>query len=107
MPLVEVCYTNQLLICLSLVLVILTRLEVGLIDSPLLAIVPLLVVILLLGIEKSINVVARSSAKVEYREMAHTASEMLWVRSFLRGLGLDISTPMQMHSDNQATILDC
>lgn len=54
-PLVEVCYINQLLICLSLVLVILIGLEVGLIDGPLLAIVPLLVVvILLLGIEKSL-----------------------------------------------------
>ena len=33
---------------------------------------------------KKQNVVARSSAEVEYRAMAHTASEMLWVCSLLR-----------------------
>jgi hypothetical protein len=36
--------------------------------------------------------------------MAHTASKMLWVRSLLRDLGIDVSTPMQMFCDNQAAI---
>jgi hypothetical protein len=36
--------------------------------------------------------------------MAHTTSEMLWVRSLLCDLGLDVPTPMQMHCDNQAAI---
>ncbi len=53
---------------------------------------------------KKQNVVARSSAEAEYRAMAHIASKMLWVRSLLRDLGIDVSTPMQMFCDNQATI---
>ena len=39
-------------------------------------------------------VVACSSTKDEYRAMAYTASKMLWVRSLLRDLGIDVSTPM-------------
>ena len=53
---------------------------------------------------KKQNVVPRSSAEAEYCVMAHTASEMLWVRSLLRDLGIDVSTPMQMFCNNQATI---
>jgi hypothetical protein len=56
-------------------------LEVALIDGPLLATVPLLVLILSPG--KKQNVVARSSAEAaEYRAMAPTTSEMLWVCRF-------------------------
>ena len=75
-----------------------------LISGPLLAIVPLLVVILLPGTVKKYNVVARSSAEAEYRAMAHTASEILWVCSLLRDLGIDVPTSMQMFCDNQAAI---
>ena len=53
---------------------------------------------------KKQNVVARFSAEVEYRAMAHTASEMLWVCSLLRDQGIDVPTPMQMFYDNQAAI---
>jgi hypothetical protein len=53
---------------------------------------------------KKQNVISRSSAEAEYRAMAHTASEMLWVCSLLRDLGIDIPTPMQMFCDNQAAI---
>ena len=53
---------------------------------------------------KKHNVVARSSAEAEYRAISHTASEMLWVRSLLRDLGIDVSTHMQMFCDNQAAI---
>jgi hypothetical protein len=53
---------------------------------------------------KKQNVVACSSADAEYHAMAHTASEMLWVCSLLRDLGIDVPTPMQMFCDNQAVI---
>ena len=36
--------------------------------------------------------------------MAHTTSEMLWVCSLLRDLGIDVPTPMQMFCDNQTAI---
>uniref|UniRef100_A0A2N9F358 Uncharacterized protein n=1 Tax=Fagus sylvatica TaxID=28930 RepID=A0A2N9F358_FAGSY len=55
---------------------------------------------------KKQNVVARSSAKAEYRAMAHTASKMLWVCSLLRDLGIDVPTSMQMFCDNQAAIFN-
>ena len=53
---------------------------------------------------KKQNVVACSSAKAEYHAMAHTASEMLWVCSLFRDLGIDVPTLMQMFCDNQAAI---
>ena len=49
-------------------------------------------------------IVARSSAESEYRAMAHTASEMLWVRSLLQDFGIVVPTPMSMYCDNQAAI---
>lgn len=55
-------------------------------------------------LSKKQTVVARFSAKAEYCAMAHTASEMLWVRSLLSDFGLTAPTPMDMYCDNQATI---
>ena len=53
---------------------------------------------------KKQNVVARSSAEAEYRAMAHTACEMMWVRSLLNDWGFSVPKPMNMHCDNQAAI---
>ena len=53
---------------------------------------------------KKQHVVARSSAEAEYRAMAHTASEMLWVQSLLCDMGVSIPGPMDMYCDNQAAI---
>ena len=53
---------------------------------------------------KKQTVVARSSAETEYRAMAHTACEMMWVNSLLRELGISYSKPMVMHCDNQSAI---
>lgn len=64
---------------------ILQGLEVGLIDSPLLASVPLLAVILLLGIVKSIMLLPALVLKLNIEQ---------WVCSFLRGLGLDVPNRM-------------
>lgn len=40
---------------------------------------------------KKQNVVSRSSAEAEYRAMAHTACEMMWVRSLLQEMSFIIS----------------
>ena len=50
------------------------------------------------------KVVSCSNAKCEYRAMAETAREMVWLRSFLKDL--DISSPfsMPMHCENQGVI---
>ncbi|XP_058111131.1 uncharacterized protein LOC131254143 [Magnolia sinica] len=49
-------------------------------------------------------VVARSSAEAEYRAMAHTTYELLWLKKFLTELGFSPSSPMPMMCDNQAAI---
>jgi hypothetical protein len=53
---------------------------------------------------KKQTVVSRSSAEAEYRAMAHTTCEIIWLRSLLRELGVNVSLPMKMHCDNQAAI---
>ena len=53
---------------------------------------------------KKQDVVSRSSAEVEYRVMAHTACEMIWLKNLLMKLGFKQLTPMLMHYDNQSTI---
>jgi hypothetical protein len=52
---------------------------------------------------KKQNIVARSSAKAEYRAMASTTNELIWIKQLLENLGIIIETPMKMHCDNQAT----
>ncbi|GKU93384.1 hypothetical protein SLEP1_g6979 [Rubroshorea leprosula] len=53
---------------------------------------------------KKQSTVSRSSAKAEYRAMASTVSELLWLKGLLQTLGVDTSQPMQLHCDNQAAI---
>ncbi|XP_068666551.1 uncharacterized mitochondrial protein AtMg00810-like [Aristolochia californica] len=50
---------------------------------------------------KKHNVVARSSAEAEYKAMAHTVSELLWIRSLLIEPGFYKETPMNLYCDNQ------
>lgn len=53
---------------------------------------------------KKQTVVARSSAEAEYRAMAHTACELIWLQTLLSELGVEVSHPMRMFYDsyNQA-----
>jgi hypothetical protein len=53
---------------------------------------------------KKQTVVARSSAEAEYRAMAHTTCEVVWLRSFLEEIGFSVQLPMQLYCDNQAAI---
>ncbi|KAL0289693.1 UNVERIFIED_CONTAM: protein ARABIDILLO 2 [Sesamum angustifolium] len=48
--------------------------------------------------------VARSSAEAEYRAMAHTTSEILWLKNLLKELGFMYDDPVPMHCDNQTAI---
>ncbi|KAL0352376.1 UNVERIFIED_CONTAM: hypothetical protein Scaly_1626300 [Sesamum calycinum] len=48
--------------------------------------------------------VARSSANVEYRAMAHTTSEILWLKNLLKELGFIYDDLIPTHYDNQAAI---
>ena len=45
---------------------------------------------------------ARSSAEAEYRAMASTASELIWIKQVLVDLKIEHNEPMKMFCDNQA-----
>ena len=49
-------------------------------------------------------VVARSSAEAEYRAMALTSFELMWIKHLLEELKFVVKLPMTMHCDNQASI---
>ena len=51
---------------------------------------------------KKQNVVSRSSAEAEYRSMASTVSEILWMRWLLKELIIDLTEPTPLFCDNQA-----
>ena len=53
---------------------------------------------------KKQTIVVVSSAEAEYRAMAHTASEMMWVRSLLHEMWVMVPILMKMHCDNQSAI---
>ncbi|KAM2009450.1 hypothetical protein ACFX16_004219 [Malus domestica] len=53
---------------------------------------------------KKQSVVARSSAEAEYRAMASTACELIWLKGLLGDLGFSHTQPMSMFCDNQAAM---
>ncbi|KAJ9561432.1 hypothetical protein OSB04_006592 [Centaurea solstitialis] len=53
---------------------------------------------------KKQNVVSRSSAESEYRAMAQTTCELIWLRNLLGELGFAQSKPMNLYCDNEAAI---
>ncbi|PRQ53440.1 putative RNA-directed DNA polymerase [Rosa chinensis] len=53
---------------------------------------------------KKQTVVARSSAEAEYRAMASTACELIWLKGLLSDLGFPTSQPMSLFCDNQAAM---
>ena len=52
--------------------------------------------------KKKQNVVARSSAEAEYRAMASTASELIWIKQLLSDMGFKTQEPMKMFCDNNS-----
>ena len=53
---------------------------------------------------KKQDVVSRSSVEAEYRVMAHTACEMVWLKNLLIELGFRQPGPMPIYCDNQSVI---
>ncbi|KAL9293162.1 putative RNA-directed DNA polymerase [Arabidopsis thaliana] len=54
---------------------------------------------------KKHDVVSRSSAEAEYRAMADTVSEILWLCELLPTLGIKVNTPITLHSDSLSAIM--
>ena len=48
--------------------------------------------------------ISRSSAEAEYRSMATATSDLFWLRSFLRTLGVSHPQPMLLYCDKQAAL---
>ncbi|XP_022152743.1 uncharacterized protein LOC111020391 [Momordica charantia] len=53
---------------------------------------------------KKQNVVSRSSAESEYRAMAQSVCELVWIHQLLTELGFGITTPIKLWCDNQAAL---
>ena len=53
---------------------------------------------------KKQKVVARSSAESEYRAMAKTTCELVWIKHILEELRFSPTGPMKLFCDNQAAI---
>ena len=49
-------------------------------------------------------VVARSSVEVEYQVMALGICELMWIKTLLKELRVDIEEPMTLYCDNKAAI---
>ncbi|XP_019100765.1 PREDICTED: uncharacterized protein LOC109132819 [Camelina sativa] len=50
------------------------------------------------------DVVSRSSCEAEYRAMAKTVCELLWLRDVLVSMGVDCSAPVSLYCDNESAI---
>ncbi|CAM8977434.1 unnamed protein product [Rhodiola kirilowii] len=48
------------------------------------------------------STVSRSSAESEYRAMAHTCCELVWIAGVLKDLRIPVCTPIVLHCDNNA-----
>ncbi|XP_019056437.1 PREDICTED: uncharacterized protein LOC109116096 [Tarenaya hassleriana] len=53
---------------------------------------------------KKQNTISLSSAEAEYRAMAVTTCELLWLKGLLHSLGVTHSEPMLLHCDSQAAL---
>ncbi|RDY13570.1 hypothetical protein CR513_01484, partial [Mucuna pruriens] len=53
---------------------------------------------------KKQNIVARSSAEVEYRAMAPATCELIWVKQLIQELKFPDVQPMKLYCDNQAAL---
>ena len=53
---------------------------------------------------KKQTVVTRFSTEAEYRALAATTAELIWLRWLLQDLGINCSAATQLHCDNQSAI---
>ncbi|KAL5569251.1 hypothetical protein UlMin_025826 [Ulmus minor] len=53
---------------------------------------------------KKQTTVSRSSAEAEYRALASTTSELVWIQQLLKDFQVDVSSPALLFCDNQAAV---
>jgi hypothetical protein len=61
-------------------------------------------IVLLSWRTKKQTTVSRSSAEAEYRAMAATTCELIWLKMLLQDLDVPHSQPMKLYCDNQAAL---
>lgn len=59
---------------------------------------------LLVRSSKKQEVVSRSSAESEYRAVANCATDLIWLMSLCRELGVSVTIPSQLWTDNQSAM---
>ncbi|XP_026436952.1 uncharacterized protein LOC113334946 [Papaver somniferum] len=50
------------------------------------------------------HTISRSSAEAEYRSMAHTCSNLTWIKALLKSIGVFHSQPMSLYCDSQSAL---
>jgi len=53
---------------------------------------------------KKQTTVSKSSAEAEYRSLASTVSELVWLLGMLKEVGVEVQLPIQVYSDSKAAI---
>jgi len=53
---------------------------------------------------KKQNIVSRSPAESEYRSMASTCSELVWLTGLFEELGAEIKKPIELYCDSRAAL---
>ena len=53
---------------------------------------------------KKQHTVSRSSAEAEYRAMAYTSCEIVWIKALLKDFCIEINEPIKLFCDNQSAI---
>lgn len=53
---------------------------------------------------KKQTVVARSSVEAKYTAMSHGVCELLWLKMFMREIGIEGKGPLMLYCDNKAEI---
>lgn len=54
--------------------------------------------------KKKQTTVSRSSAEAEYRSLASTVAEVIWLKCFLKEIGIEFELSIKIFSDNKATV---
>ncbi|XP_070052648.1 uncharacterized mitochondrial protein AtMg00810-like [Nicotiana tomentosiformis] len=53
---------------------------------------------------KKQTTVSRSSAEAEYRSLAATVAELLWLVGLIKEIGVEVQLPVNIHCDRKAAI---
>ena len=53
---------------------------------------------------KKQNTISRSSAEAEYRSLASTVAEIIWLTGLFKELGVQVKLPVPIYSDSKSAI---